>query len=82
MKIMGTPEMMDLDIKRFYIPGCKIVDICPKCGVEVVRDLGDDPAIYYPKIDDWNEENMYCDECEHEWDFKIKIGINLEIRLE
>lgn len=46
MKITGTCEGADLNIKRFYMPGIEISDICPKCKTDWVHDFGDWPLNY------------------------------------
>jgi hypothetical protein len=77
MKINGTCQGAELD-KRTYLPGITITDVCPKCGVPYVRDMGKD-YLHYPVVGDSYLLTAYCEECGSEWTMgKVAVKLTLE----
>jgi hypothetical protein len=68
----------ELDVKRFYLPGARVVDDCPECGAEVTRDMGKN-YLSHPKLGVPADVHMYCDECEHEWDVGIVVEVTVRL---
>jgi hypothetical protein len=48
MEIRLNKQVFQLELKHAYIP-CVIESTCPKCGVKIARDLGED-YLSYPTI--------------------------------
>ena len=69
-KVKGPSET-----KRFYMPGLKIYDNCPECGIENVWDGAED-YISYPPIGQPFKFNFYCF-CNTEWQRMIVIDYTL-----
>lgn len=78
--IKGKPVAFELDDKRFYIPGFKLQDICPKCKTKYEKDYKEN-YIMYPKANSTIKDTLYCnnDNCGHEWEVKVKINVSIEI---
>lgn len=68
-----------IDVKRFGLPGVTIIDECPNCKAKVEDDLGD-RYLTYPPAGKWFTYGLYCQECEHEWEFEIKLDITLSVK--
>ena len=68
----------ELPIKRFYIPGLKLVDNCPNCGKIRTVDFKN-YCIDYPIANGINKVYMGCDECNHDWEVSILIEFNMKI---
>ncbi len=69
---------LDLEVKRFYVPGCTLKSKCPKCATDYERDCGDE-YFSYPPINKPFEETLYCqnNDCEQEWDVTLMISLVL-----
>jgi hypothetical protein len=69
---------MDIDVKRFYIPGFTLQSKCPECNKEVIVDLASD-YLSYPKANEPDNYDFYCGDCEAEWTKQILLTIKVEM---
>jgi len=76
MRIEGECEG-EIDVKRFYIPGVCLYDLCPKCEEEIEMDLG---VMYlsYPIVGEEKTVHFYCEECDEEWDNTIILEMTIK----
>jgi len=78
MKVtVNKDAAVELDVKRFYVPGVMLTDDCPKCGERYARDLGDD-YLSYPVANRPFDFTVYC-ECGHEWTAKLILRLSVEV---
>lgn len=81
VRTQGAEQSEGLDIKRFYVPGCKITSKCPKCGATVEKDLGQH-YLSYPSLDKPTEVDFYCDDdrggCDNEWTGLVQVSIEIK----
>lgn len=80
MVIIEGAATGDIDVKRFYLPGVVIKDIC-KCGSEMVKDMKKD-YFSYPAWGVPEDLHLYCRDCNTETKVKIKISCKLEVVLD
>ena len=66
-----------LDVKRLYFPGVVIRDVCPKCGGAWERDYGSNSYLSYPTVGTPFDLTLYCGECNHEWERRVRLDITL-----
>lgn len=76
---------IDLEIKRFYVPGFVLKTKCPKCGGDFERDYGED-YLSYPPVGKPFKETLYCcadvddgGTCEHEWEVTLRLDVRLSV---
>jgi hypothetical protein len=69
---------MEIDVKRFYVPGFSLEDKCPNCGALVKYDLSDS-YLSYPLANEPMSHSFYCGDCEHEWERMILLTIKVEM---
>lgn len=74
MKIEGQVKGQS-ETKRFYLPGIKVSDECPKCGETNIWD-GSDEYISYPLFGTPFEFNFCC-ACEAEWSKLVTLNLAL-----
>ena len=74
LKIINQPSGI-LEVKRLYLDELEMFIICPNCGHERKWDN----YFYYPEINTPINIHFYCSECEHEWEEKVILKINLEL---
>ena len=81
----GTPTLegsmtpgSELGEKRFYLPGIKLKAKCPRCSAPWVRDMGDN-YLSYPKVGTPIVCSGYGGECEHKWEYQLRIVVSLEV---
>lgn len=69
--------MMDgkVEVKRFYLPGIDIITTCPNCGYEHEWE-GD--YLSYPDAGIPIDLPCCCLSCEHEWDERVILTIELK----
>lgn len=67
----------DIGVKRFYMPGVVIKDVCVKCGEEVAVDLGV-TCIYYPSLNNPTDVGFSCS-AEHEWSVPVMICASIKV---
>jgi len=71
---------VEMDDKRFYLPGVTVKANCPKCNKEHAFDLGEDPySLSYPKIGEETEVYAECDDCDTELSVKVKLHVGIEV---
>lgn len=63
--------------KRFCIP-VEIETTCPHCGTKNIDDY-EDQYLSYPIINVREQRYVYCDNCEREYWYGVKIGVSLII---
>jgi len=66
-------------VKRLWLPGLTERATCPKCGHVKEEPLNGD-TIGYPNLGEWEKRDMYCHECESEWEVELRIQIIAEGR--
>jgi hypothetical protein len=79
MKIEGEAKG-PLDVKRFYIPGVKLVGPCGKCGKELVTDFGDGNYLSYPSVGEIIRIGLCCFDCG--WEGEVGATLNISLTLE
>lgn len=67
----------EIEVKRFYLPGIKFTELCPKCSEPWEFD-GDSEYISNPVVGEPEKVHAYCCECEHEWERKIVLNVTVE----
>jgi len=77
-KIEGTVEGASIDVKRFYLPGVVIKDVCPKCGAPWEHDFGS-RYLSYPTVGARVNAGGYCQECDHEWEVMVVLKVSVEL---
>lgn len=68
-----------LDIKRFYLP-VEFEITCPNCGNKIT-DCFDDQYLSYPKVNSPVRRGLYCDVCETELEYNVKVQVSVEADL-
>ena len=69
----------ELPIKRFYLP-FRLVDTCPKCSREVVRNFDTDGGyLSYPTVNKPETVSLWCDDCGVEWLVAIRLDFRLTV---
>lgn len=68
---------IELDVKRFYLPGVVLSAKCPKCKKTVKYDLGAD-YLSYPSINAPTDFHFYCPDDGAEWDEQIILRVTVE----
>lgn len=69
-------EGVEMD-KRTHLP-IKVHDDCPQCGQKNTIDLTDQ-YLSYPIPGKPYDLGFYCDNCEHEWQIKVRLKVALEL---
>lgn len=69
---------IDLDVKRFRMNGVVLKTKCPKCGADHERDFGDH-YLAYPSANEDFDETLYCSECFHEWEVRLRLDLRLRV---
>lgn len=80
---------MEIDVKKFHLPGVEIKDTCSKCGTECVYDFAYDylryPIANEPITFKFNCRYEVKDDtgvwkgCYNSWDRKILLTVKLEL---
>jgi hypothetical protein len=78
MKIIGS-FIGNVECKRFYMPGIKVVSVCPKCNEERELDFNDQ-YLSYPVVNRFQNIYFYCEPCEENWDEEIMLEIKISGR--
>jgi uncharacterized Zn finger protein len=73
LEIKGQPKG-EIEVKRLYLQGVNINYICPVCGD---KDMCSE-YFSYPDINKPITIKVWCRECGHEWDEKVKINLTIE----
>lgn len=75
MEIRKLKGFASIDVKRWYSPYL-LISKCAQCGHRNELDLTDD-YLSYPSIDEPHEVYFFCDKCEHEYEEKIVIKMEI-----
>ena len=79
-KITGSVKKDALDVKRLLLKGLILEDECPQCKSKVENDFGDGTGyLSYPTPGIPENVYLYCEDCDHEWDVKVVLDINLKL---
>jgi len=77
MQTHNIDKHHSIEVKRFYLPveaGVK----CPHCGKMNVKDFEDD-YLSYPEVGENIQVSMYCEHCEEQYTFNVKLTMQLEV---
>lgn len=74
-KVKGSQE---INVKRLYLEH-KFDIICPHCGFINNIDL-DDKYLSYPRINSWDIEYACCEKCDEEFEYKLRLEINIKTK--
>ncbi len=78
MKLVVECKEFEIDDKRFYMPGTRLVGNCPKCNASFEKDFGEE-YLSYPKANAPMLVHLWCQECNHEWTVTTKLEVKLEL---
>ena len=76
--VITQPGAFKIDGKRFYLPGCSLSGICPKCSERFERDFREH-YLAYPDANEPFDLCLWCPKCDHEWVVRVRLNISLEI---
>lgn len=65
----------EVDVKRFYAPFI-VHSGCPKCKKPHKKDLSTD-YLSYPTLGKPERVGFHCEDCEHEWEKRVVLGLTL-----
>lgn len=77
VKSKPSDDPIELDVKRFYLPGTVLSSECPKCKKTIKKDLGRG-YLSYPVANAPIDEHFYCPDDESEWNERIILRITVE----
>ena len=77
-RVTGSSSGFDIDVKRFYMEGVKIIKYCPECNEENVMDLSDE-HLSYPAANKPFAVEMCCNECGYEYEIPMLMSVDLTI---
>ncbi len=77
-KVLKETMSFEIEVKRFYMDGFKIISNCPKCNSKNILDLSVD-YLSYPIVNEMFEEYVYCENCDHKYATKLILKLDLEI---
>lgn len=69
-------KRFDIDIKRLYLPVTVNVE-CHKCKT-LIEDSYEDNYLSYPSVGVEEERVVYCDNCDLELSYSVKLKVSLE----
>ena len=80
MKLIKDQDVVhpEIDVKRFYIPGYKFKMQCPNCDIPLEKDYSSH-YLSYPIMNGIMDEYMYCEDCDDEFKYQVKLNIGLEL---
>ncbi len=78
MRFTDPKKPFEVDVKRFYVPGVVIECDCPNCKKPVKHDFGSE-YLSDPTANATNKVHMYCPECSHEWELKVRLDVTLTL---
>jgi hypothetical protein len=78
--IEGTQENIEIDVKRFYVPGVTVCSECYNCGKPKEVNLGAD-YLSFPVTGKPIPVHFYCgeDACNSVWE--VDVILDLKLRL-
>lgn len=74
---------VEIEVKRFYIPGVTVYSTCPNCMKEHKFDF-DNEYISYPVVNAPEKVHFYCTDCDEagedvfEWTEELILRMTLE----
>ena len=77
MKKIKIEKEYEIDVKRFYLPISHTVN-CAHCGKELEKEFEWD-YLSYPILNASIPVGIYCNDCEKESEFDIKLCLSVEI---
>jgi RNase P subunit RPR2 len=77
MKVIKVKEGTEIEVKRFYLPSVVYQVKCKKCGELIYIDYGT-RYLSFPNTGEF-EEYIYCDECDTEHYFTMRLDISISI---
>lgn len=77
-KIIVESDEIEIDEKRFYLPGVKLTHECSKCGHLIELDFSTD-YLMEPTANVPFQQYLYCDECDEEQYVSLRLNISLEV---
>lgn len=78
MKIKGKMSKgAEVDVKRFYMPGIVIEDVCSLCTANIELDLADD-YLSHPNVGE-TPVFLYCHNCDHNWEKTVILEVKLKV---
>ena len=76
-KIKEINNNFELGVKRLYVP-FKVKFNCPHCNSKLKIDLSQD-YLSYPTVNKFEEQPVYCEGCEQESFFDLKLTMKIEV---
>jgi len=73
---MKVKKGTEINVKRFYIDGVVLKEICPECGKILTTNL-EEQYLSYPVIEMPEEIAFYCDDCDEYYNFKYIIEMHI-----
>ena len=77
MKVIGKDKPFEIEVKKLYLPFI-IKDIPCECGNIMERNYRDEP-LSYPTVNEPIKDYLYCNKCNTEYTFEIKLALGLEV---
>jgi hypothetical protein len=76
------PVPLEIDVKRFYLPGVGLSSTCPGCGEGVAIYFTQTHCLSYPTANEDTEFTFYHGDCSAddggtEWTVKIRLVVDL-----
>ena len=76
-KVIKEDKPFEVEVKRFYMDGFKVVSDCPNCSMENILDLSQN-YLMYPTANEKFLETVYCEVCDTEYDVGLVLRVDLE----
>lgn len=69
---------VEIDVKRFYLPGVSFSRPCPNCKAQVKREF-EGNYLSHPSVGVEFQLHMWCNKCDHEFCIPAKLNLSLEL---
>lgn len=73
---LDTKTPFSVDVKRFKIPGLQFSVSCPKCSTRLEHAPD---YLSYPIANGIETVGLWCESCETDISFDIRLGITVEV---